>query len=160
MLDPITALSVAGTIVQFVDFSYKIITFSTQLQKSARGALQVPEILELVANDLVKLTKKLHRLDDASESVSDEEQALIDLCKSCNSVADEIISKLRTLKMQGGPRDVLGKRTKKWESFHQAIRYAWADDQLSELSRTLSGLKQALGLRVMVDIRYFVEIHV
>jgi hypothetical protein len=146
MLEPLTALSVAGTIVQFIDFSCRIITASVQLHRSEHGALKVNEVLEVVTSDLVKLTTKLHRLDRASGSVSEDEQALINLCDSCNTVADELLSRLKTLKVQG--------RHRKWESLRQAIKTVWAEEELSALGRKLITFKQSLELRILVDIRY------
>jgi hypothetical protein len=159
MLDPLTALSVAGTIVQFVDFSYKVITGSVQLYKSGNGVLKTNEVLDLVTSDLLKLTTKLHRLDDIQGSQSDDEKALIDLCTSSNDIADEILSKLKTLKSQSLGKDIKGRvllRHKTWATFRGAIKSAWKEEELSKLNQRLSGLKQSLELRVLVGIWYLV----
>lgn len=146
MLDPITALSVAGNIVQFIDFSAKIITASVQLHMSEHDTLKVNEVLEVVTSDLVKLTTKLHRLDGVSGPISDDDQALIDLCASCNTVADELLSRLTSLKVKG-------QRTK-WKTLRQAIRTVWTEEELSALGRQLIALQRSIELRIVVDIRY------
>jgi hypothetical protein len=52
MLDPLTALSLAGNIVQFVDFSTKLLAKGHELYKSADGTSVGYSELEAIAKDL------------------------------------------------------------------------------------------------------------
>lgn len=61
MLDPLTALSVAGTIVQFVDFGTKPLSQANELYKSSVGTLKSNYELELVMTDLRGLVIKLRQ---------------------------------------------------------------------------------------------------
>lgn len=55
MLDPLTALSLASSIVQLVDFSAKVVSESRQIYQ-AGSAIQNDE-LEIISNDLLDLVK-------------------------------------------------------------------------------------------------------
>ena len=59
MLDPFTALSLASGVVQFVDFSSKLISEGQELYKSAEGALTENTELKSVTVDLNHLCEKL-----------------------------------------------------------------------------------------------------
>lgn len=58
-MDPLTVLSLAGTIVQFVDFGRTLITDARDLYSSSAGTLTANEELELVTADLQALALKL-----------------------------------------------------------------------------------------------------
>jgi hypothetical protein len=60
-LGPLTALSLAGTIAQFVEFRSKLVSRSQELYSSANGSLSVNEELNLVTETLLKLLAKLRR---------------------------------------------------------------------------------------------------
>lgn len=51
-MDPITAISLVGNIVQVVDFSWNIISKSTELYKTGKSALVGAPIIEAATVDL------------------------------------------------------------------------------------------------------------
>jgi hypothetical protein len=59
MLDPLTALGVASHIVQFVDFTVKLISKSHEIYNSTDGALIANKDLEAIAAHLNRLTERL-----------------------------------------------------------------------------------------------------
>jgi hypothetical protein len=61
VLNPLTAFSVAGTVVQFVDFSLKIFAKTRQIYRSAEGATKINQHLADTAQDLRNLVTKLQR---------------------------------------------------------------------------------------------------
>ncbi len=58
-MDPLSALSLASTIVQFIHFGIKLLSSSVELHKFSRGVLKVHEELELVTRDLQSVIVKL-----------------------------------------------------------------------------------------------------
>jgi hypothetical protein len=54
-----TALSLAGNIIQFVDFGTKLFTDVGELYRSLAGSLTINDEKELVTTDLQVLIKKL-----------------------------------------------------------------------------------------------------
>jgi hypothetical protein len=67
-MDPFSALSLAGTIVQLADFGSKLLTSGVQLYRSSTGALKAHEKLELITGDLQSVIIKLR---GSSSIVSD-----------------------------------------------------------------------------------------
>ena len=58
-MDPLSALSVAGTVIRFVDFVAKMLSRSVELYKSTNRSLKVSGELELVTRDLQAVLVKL-----------------------------------------------------------------------------------------------------
>jgi hypothetical protein len=59
VLDPLTAFSVAGTVIQFVDFGLQLFQRSEELYGSVLGALSVNEELDQTIHQILKLVEKL-----------------------------------------------------------------------------------------------------
>ncbi len=57
MLDPLTALSIASSIVQFVDYGSKLLSKSYELYESADGTTIGNAELEVIAKDLQDLNE-------------------------------------------------------------------------------------------------------
>jgi hypothetical protein len=106
-MDPLIALSVAGTIIQFVDFGIKILKHGSTLYHSSTGLLPVHEEIELVATDLAELTARLSRSlrigrkGGVETRLVEEEKALEELYASCSKVARELFEKLARLRVEG-----------------------------------------------------------
>jgi hypothetical protein len=148
-VDPLTALSVAGTIVQFVDFGTKLISRSKELYQSVDGALGVNKELEKIVEDLSKLLVKLQRpvrLKNTSSGNDLDEDALESLCTACRNVANEMLKRLEGLKVNGN--------NGRWKCFGKALKSAWSRHELETLRRRLLAFENALRTRVLVGLRY------
>jgi hypothetical protein len=154
-MDPLTALSVAGTVVQFVDFGSKLLGNTRHLYKSARGSLEATEELKLVTGDLqsvvIKLgTDPLMVVGDASQPMTEDRQrekdAFLEICKMATGIAAELLERLRGLTIEEG-----GSRA--FNSFRAALKAAWSKDEVSSLRERLSTLKDSLQSRLMVSLR-------
>jgi hypothetical protein len=147
MMDPIAAVSLVATICQLIDFSSKVISNAHEIYSSASNSLAVNNELSLVATHIFDLSEKLRTSGEIAPTChTRDEQALVDICNSCNNVAMELFQKLGKL------RD--DEDASKWSSFRKAIRHAWSDRELEDLSRRLSALRGALELNVLVNLRY------
>ena len=60
-MDPITALGVAGSIVQLVDFGIKVVSKGNKIYHSGDGSTAENHDLENVANDLVLIQTRLRQ---------------------------------------------------------------------------------------------------
>jgi hypothetical protein len=150
-MDPLTALSVAGTVVQFVDFGNKIVRGTYHIYKSATGALSVNEELEIITRDLADLATKLRRPLQAehlstSRSHNTQQTALQGLCDECVRVAERLIARLESLKVQGKHRA--------WRSFQHAVKAAWAQKEVDELTTTLSKYRDSIQTYLQLSLRY------
>ena len=107
-MDPLTTLSVASNIVQFVDFGYKPVSKTHHIYKSKDGILSDKVLVEDLGIDLTSLSlnlrKPLHQnrpfnaLDHAESS--DENDALGKLCIRCTEIATKLIARLNKLKIE------------------------------------------------------------
>lgn len=146
-MDPLTALSLAGSLVQFVDFTLKILTTGYPLYKASTGSLSAHEELKCVARDLSGLAKRLshaQRSYDISER-SQAEVAIEDLRGKCEIVAQELMGHLGTLKMQEkkGPL----------KNFRSALKATWDQNALNTLVQKLQFLRKSLESWFLVDFR-------
>lgn len=123
-----------------MDFSGRLISTSPQLYWSGEGALAENVAAETVTNDLALLNNKLK---DAAPNSPDE--ALKRLCKSCNTVAEQLLVVLNKVKANGKP--------KRWVSIRKAIRSVWNMEHIQELERQLVRFRGELNLHVVVDLR-------
>jgi len=149
-MDPFSALSLAGNIIQFVDFGAHLLSSARELYKSPVGSLAVHDEVALVTSDLEMLVSRLRsstspRLD--SEASEAEWKALRELCNEAAVVADELLKRLGTLK-----RSAKGKH-RKWESLHLAVCSLWNEKEIKSLLDRLITLKEALKTRILFSLR-------
>jgi molecular chaperone GrpE (heat shock protein) len=139
-METLATIGLVGNIVQFVDFSGKLISKSSQLYRSGKGALAENVDTETAAKDLVLLNNKLK---DAATITGD--RALESLCESCNAVADELLAALDKVKVKG--------KQQKWKSIRKALRNVWSKEEIEELERRLAKFRELLNLHVVTDLR-------
>ena len=120
MLDPLTALGLAGNIVQFVDFSSKIVSKARDIHNSANGSLPENIDTETVAQSLRVLYSNIAPQLDSPSSA--QEEILNKLCIGCDNIAQELLQALGKLTIQG-------KRTK-WKSLRQALKSVSSKEEL------------------------------
>ena len=139
-MDPLTIIGLVGNIVQFVDFSGKLISKSTELYHSSEGALAANIGTETATNHLVLLNNKLK-----NAAITTGDGALERLCKSCGTVADELLAALDKVKVKG--------KQDKWKSIRKALRSVWSKEEIMELERRLARFREELNLHIVVDLR-------
>jgi len=103
-MDPLTAFSVAGTVIQFVDFSTKLVLGARELYKSSSGVLSANQELELVTSDLQAVLQKLGSwTDNAPDEPSGKDHELkasFALVQAeATRLAGELMTKLDRLKV-------------------------------------------------------------
>lgn len=102
-MDPLTAVSVASNIIQFVEFGSRLVSKAHRLYKSADGVLTEHIHLEVVITDLGTLLKGLqrklpeHRHPYNNQTVIEDDKALDDLCSRAVEIAEELMRRLEKL---------------------------------------------------------------
>jgi hypothetical protein len=144
MMDLITALSLAGNIVQFVDFGCQLLSQSRELYRSTQGSLAADDELHLVTVDLRGLILKLRSSPDHGSQ--DASQEFRKICAEAVRLAEEILARIDGLKVT--------EKHRAWKSFQQAIKSAWSQRETDGLIRRLSRLRQALETRILLSLRY------
>ncbi|KAI9785343.1 MAG: hypothetical protein M1839_000361 [Geoglossum umbratile] len=144
VVDPFSALGVAGNIVQFVDFTSKLFSKSRELYKSASGTTAENEELGKVTRELQALCVSLAsatRTAPESARRGSNDAALRELSKSCKDAADELLTALGDLKA-GGPH-------RRWQSFYQALRTVWKKEKIRAMEDKIASYRNVLGLQLM-----------
>jgi hypothetical protein len=149
VLDPMSALSLASNIVQFVDFSSKLVSKGCHIYHSADGALPRNLELEVVATELSQLTKRLRHQDGPNQPtiLSDEEKSLQNMSDECIKIANELLDRLEKLKVKREARH------RAWKSFRQALKSVWSKHDLDELSEKLQSFRDQLQFQILVSMK-------
>ena len=139
-MESLAAISLAGNVLQFLNFTGAAISKTRQIHASTSGTLKEHDDLEGISTDLKDLTSRLQTSTEPVGSV------LGQLCSSCSEVADELLKSLKYLGVKG--------KLRRSESFRKALKALWGKEKLRSLEERLAGFRQELILHVAVDLRY------
>lgn len=151
-LDPLSALSVAASAIQFIDFSTKIISKGQRLYHSTTGALLENDETETITKRLKDLAQGLQAPLQSSNPTSNEESALKDITQECLSTAHELTQELEKLKIPNGSKH------RRWKSIRQALKSAWSKEKLEKVKTRLAELKEDLRTHVLICMRGQVDL--
>jgi hypothetical protein len=150
-MDGLTAPSLAGNIIQFVDFGTKLLSRAEELYRSSRGSLGVNDEVELVTADLKDLITKLRGsfLKKEGGDLCEHDQTQLasfrKVCDEAVKIADELVERLKKLKVN--------RKFKRLTSLHRAIKTIWSEKEVAILMRRLLTLKETLESHVLFSIR-------
>jgi hypothetical protein len=146
MLDPFTAIGLASSIVQLVEFSGKVLSKARDLDYSRHD--MNPDAFTAVPRDLLQLSEKLRdglRIARQAEQPSESDKALEAICDGCIEISEKMLARLESLK--------IGEGDGKWKLVLEAARIVWSRNELDELSRQLDAFRSQLQLQVFVHFR-------
>jgi hypothetical protein len=152
-MDTLSALSLAGTVVQFVDFGYKLVSTSRDFYKSSHGALEAHVQLELITSDLRAFLVKLQQNSKSKFAVpragnrTPWDGDFQRICSQAEKVAQELVARLEGLKVKKAGH-------RQWESLQMAVKTAWTRRELEGLKTELLELRDVLETRLMLSLRY------
>ncbi len=95
-MDPLSALSLAAAVAQFVDYGFKIVSGAREIHASLAGATTEDQHLETATRDIQRLLDKL--VTPVSETPGDEEKLLAPLIAECHSISAELLTLLNKTK--------------------------------------------------------------
>jgi hypothetical protein len=145
MIEGLAAIGLAGNIVQFVSFSFALVSKSKEIQQSASGLSNEIVDLNTVSQDIRTFSRGL--LVNATSSTR-----LSDIAKRCDTIAEELleaISKLQDEKHVPGS----GIRPTRWHSFRKALKCVWGKGHIDELKARLELLRDQVTLHLVSDTR-------
>jgi hypothetical protein len=151
-MEPFSALAVATSAAQFVDFTSKLITESYKLHTSATGQLEEHVILEKVTKSLRDVSFDLSTQVEKQTvlaKLSHDDKELQHLCKSCHEISLQLLEALEKLKAEDG--------SSKWKNFRQALRTVWTREHIEGLERQLDRLRQQLVISILASFRQVVS---
>ena len=138
-MDPLAALSVAASVVQFVDYGTEVLSKGYEIYKSADGVLA--ENLKLQ-----EASKRLQCLTDPLQTLQSND-ALKHICTRCVEVSKELNARLDKLKVPDGCEH------KAWASLRKSLKSIWGRSKMEELKQKLGALAQELDTHVLFGLR-------
>jgi hypothetical protein len=153
MLDPMSALSVAASAVQFVDFSIKMVSKGKKIYKSTSGALEENLQPSRSAEMLVRHKEGVWNSLRVGAirpplAISDSQADLLELCENCLEMGGKLADRLRSLEVKEGEKH------RRWKSIRQALKSEWGKKEVNEMRDSLTGYKSDLMLYILISAQY------
>ena len=144
-MDPLAALSLAASVVQFVDFGLSIAKEGTEVYHSLDGATIQNATLEYITKDLQSLMERLKiQPPPVGTTFTPAQTSLNNLVKKCSETAKEILDKLEKVKAR--KRSVI-------ESLRAAFLNVWSKKGIDELCKHLEGYQIQLNTHLLGSLR-------
>ncbi|KAH8705046.1 hypothetical protein BGW36DRAFT_456579 [Talaromyces proteolyticus] len=137
-LDPITALGLASNIIQFMDFSWRLLNDAHEIYHSSTGVTSQNTEIATIAEDLSRLSEKL----TGPKPNSPAEEKIWHIANSSKLVADDLLSAVLVLKRSD-------KKSRRWRSFRQALDGFWNKDKIIRLQNQLKELRSQLSIHII-----------
>ncbi|KAF2739767.1 hypothetical protein EJ04DRAFT_559668 [Polyplosphaeria fusca] len=148
MLDPISALAVATSAVQFIDFSSKLFSLIRDTYRSKSEENGWYKDLQAKASQMSTLNACL------TETITPEllcrdllplESETVSIGKECQRVANQLSKELESIT----PTSADGFRT----VVKRALKALWAQQDITQLQDRMAECRQALMMSILADIR-------
>jgi hypothetical protein len=140
----LAALSLAGNIVQFVDFGIRLFRDLNELYKSPEGAKAEHLELEAVTTDLKCLAQNLQQTVGPS---TQDDIALGKLAAGCEKLACELLGVLDKLKVKK-------EQNQKLASFQQVLILVLKEKDVRALEKRLEKYREQLSKRLIYFLRF------
>lgn len=149
MSDPLTALSVAAAVVQFVEFSTKLLSTGVGVYKSVSGVSEVNEEIGRHAENVQSLTNSVIAASvNAPLILSVQEKKIIALAKQCQDISRKLLDLLEDLKVKGkGARRVVA-------AARQSLRSMVHADRIENLQKALDRIRSDVNLGLSIVLRF------
>jgi hypothetical protein len=149
-MDPLSALGVAASVAQFVQFGASLVSKSRQIYR--QGALldhiecgHATRRLTEVANDVKKSLKDLEYLGEPSSDAKELER----ICRNCVKPSEELLFRLEKVRLNE-------KNTfRKWKSLRQALKTVCMKDGVDSLSRRIADCRNELNTHLIASRSVF-----
>jgi hypothetical protein len=161
MAEALAAFAIAANVVQFIDFTAKIISSG---YKASRAGPTGNDWTETLTDDLLEVSNVLKApiAKEKGHGLTENERELVELAGKCSEVASELLTTLKALNLRPQePVKPQGKKGKKperrqivWSDFRTALKTVWSEDKISTLEKRIVSFRQQLVLRILVSFRY------
>jgi hypothetical protein len=175
MSDPLTAFSLAASILQFIDFSSRLVSKGWQIYRNGASVQMqhveaaVERLQEFVSNLQTELRPSLDAVRASAgaderqilDAIVVNEHALDAIAEKCSRLAGDLAGSLQAVKARGS------RRRHVWKSFRQALKESLGKDGIKavltklerhkeEIQRHLLGsLKMCTDLQAVMNDRRF-----
>lgn len=146
MLDPVTAIGLASSIVAFVDFGAKLVKGSIEIYKASDGTLIENRGSQAIAVAMGRFATRL--LIQQPSQLSDEEKELSNLANECYRVCIKLIDLLELVK----PKDMSSKRQSLWAALKSRFHESEREDLEKRLDTCRRQLELHMNFKNMISI--------
>ena len=150
MMDPVSALSIAAGVAQFLDFAVGLVSGTWKRYRSATGTLGRDEEIESLVKRILSYSDKLRCPPKTKASgvgiATGQADQLQTIVQSCKGVADELLGILSTLKID--------RRHQLMESLIVTAKAVAKDKKVQELLKKLIHLQSELSFLLLAMIQY------
>ncbi|KAK5654647.1 hypothetical protein OQA88_6968 [Cercophora sp. LCS_1] len=142
-MDPLTAVGLAGSVVQFISFAIQLISKTKEVHASAKGQTEHVATIESIYGQLMDFSVKLEMsskrelVETSSEAVK-HVIAINDLSRSCEADCRRLLDIVRKLRSSGG----------RWQGFRAALKTVWKAGEIDELEERLHRAQTTLTLHL------------
>lgn len=145
-MDPLTALSLASSVVQFVDFGTKVALGIREIYNSKSGqTARIKETIEAVER-MKSLNDELSPVN--MPTTSPAEKTLAQIATKCRETSAELISITEGLVV---PEDT---RSRLFSSFKIGVKATWKKEKISELVDKMDSLRAEMTLNIVTLVKY------
>jgi hypothetical protein len=146
-MDPFSALAVATSVVQFVDFGSKLVSRAIEIHTS-------PDDLPAELVDMAKLNDKMSAVSKElgnsmqtipEKSLKPHEQDLLDMCQQCQEISLQLSAALGKVQKSTQPRT--------WDSLRAAFQSIMEQQKIQSLQSRLDAFRQQLMLHILIALR-------
>lgn len=146
MLDPLTALSIASSVLQIIDFGRKLVSQTQEIYQSASGATKDNVTSGEITKDINFLYKDLRGKNETFQRLGSDDIALGKLVDSCMEQAEKLIEVLAVL--------VVPPDAKQWKSFKNAIQSARHKGEVNTIEGRLFKIQRQIDSRLLKMMKY------
>ncbi|KAI1178971.1 hypothetical protein F4777DRAFT_42061 [Nemania sp. FL0916] len=141
-MDPLAALGLAASVIQFVHFTSSLVKGTSKIYRSGEGKAQTLESIYQKLSQLSAALKTVNSVDQVSAvGYRNDLQSIAEGCRADSELLLSLISKLKS-KPSGSPL---------WDSFRQTLREILAQGELQELRDRIEERERVMLLQ-LVDI--------
>lgn len=174
MLDPLTALSVAGSVVQLVDFASQLFALTARTLESD-GNVEANVDLDLVMNDLRVVSRKLERASTSTTPAKvtperngsleysqqctnttidqqSSDERLCSLARRSHAISIRILKVLETIKSKGSGK------CNTWNALRQSLHTMMNKGKIEDYLRQIEPLRGELILNLVDAMRCVSEV--
>jgi len=145
MAEALVAIGLAANIIQFVCFSFTLVSKTKELHESASGALKENVELSVISKDIETFSNNIR--SNRSSSVQ-----LSNMAQRCEAIAGELLGAIGKLQNQQHALGS-GKAPTRWRSFRKALKCVWEKPQINELSVRLERLRDQVMLHLTLNTK-------
>ena len=148
-MDPLTAFSLACSVIQVVNYSLNVVVKCREIHKD--GASSENKEVESMAKQLTDLFIELDSANavvkpGSMQQIYHDDQDIRNLAQQCSETAKELVTQLQKLKIHGQPR--------KRDVLRKTVKVIWKKSAIEDIERRLEQYRRTLDTRILINLRF------